>query len=171
MFTSRSIIFALLSSLAVVNACIQCPGSLKVDRSVSHLSSTGPFDQFTVCTYTNAKLSGGDSSVACEYDNVMVSGYNNPAHRPINVMDDGSENLTTGLRSSPYSTAFLRQLNPSLAELAECSLRVESTVSEDRALLQREGGASNAGGSGFEPAKALVRGLAAAPTACTSSST
>ncbi|KAG1718870.1 uncharacterized protein EDB91DRAFT_1089700 [Suillus paluster] len=132
MFTSRSIIFALLSSLAGVNACIQCPGSLKVDGSVSHLSSTNPFDQFTFCFYTNANLSGGDSSVACEYDNVMVSGYNNPANRPINVM---------------------------------------STVSEDRAPLQREGGASNAGGSGFEPAKALVRGLAAAPTACTSSST
>ncbi|KAG1720548.1 uncharacterized protein EDB91DRAFT_335786 [Suillus paluster] len=70
MFTSLpSIIFALLSSLAGVNACIQCPGSLKVDGSVSHLSSTNPFDQFTFCFYTNANLSGGDSSVACEYDN------------------------------------------------------------------------------------------------------
>jgi hypothetical protein len=47
----------------------------------------------------------------------------------------------------------------------------QSTVSEDRVLLNREGGASKAGGSGFEPAKALVRGLAATPTACTSNST
>ena len=62
---------------------------------------------------------------------------------------------------------WLRQLEGvgCLAELPrlECSLRL--------VVYQADHPYAHMPQSGFEPAKALVRGLAAAPTACTSSST
>ncbi|KAG1727464.1 uncharacterized protein EDB91DRAFT_891255 [Suillus paluster] len=68
MFTSRSIIFALLSFLVGANACIQCPATLKVDGSTSYLDDTSVLNEdVTLCIYHNAKLIGDDSSVGCRY--------------------------------------------------------------------------------------------------------
>ncbi|KAG1733600.1 uncharacterized protein EDB91DRAFT_1148305 [Suillus paluster] len=42
MFTSRSIMFALLSFLVGTNACIECPATLMVDGSAMRLSENWP---------------------------------------------------------------------------------------------------------------------------------
>ncbi|KAG1720349.1 uncharacterized protein EDB91DRAFT_1178110 [Suillus paluster] len=68
MFTSRSIMFALLSFLTGASACIQCPSTLQVDGSTSYLGETSNLtDEVTYCEYSNAKLIGSDSAVACRY--------------------------------------------------------------------------------------------------------
>ncbi|KAG1747083.1 uncharacterized protein EDB91DRAFT_1116146 [Suillus paluster] len=61
MFTSRSIIFALLSFLVGVNACVQCPATVKGIQ----LSATLPDDQVTVCVYNG--INGDGSTVLCQY--------------------------------------------------------------------------------------------------------
>ncbi|KAG1734270.1 uncharacterized protein EDB91DRAFT_1147170 [Suillus paluster] len=60
MSTSRTIIFALLSFLAGVNACLQCAASLDVDGSAVALSKTFLNDGVRYCIY--------GSSANCQYD-------------------------------------------------------------------------------------------------------
>ncbi|KAG1730111.1 uncharacterized protein EDB91DRAFT_793078 [Suillus paluster] len=64
MFTSRSIMFALLSFLAGANACLQCPDTLNVGGSTINLHDTYPEDTDTFCSYT--------SSVWCQYYTVSA---------------------------------------------------------------------------------------------------
>ncbi|KAG1730103.1 uncharacterized protein EDB91DRAFT_1157805 [Suillus paluster] len=68
MFTSRTIIFALLSFIAGANACIKCPATLKLDGVDTKLYDTYPDNQVTFCYYSNPKVAGGvDPSVYCQY--------------------------------------------------------------------------------------------------------
>ncbi|KAG1723725.1 uncharacterized protein EDB91DRAFT_160688 [Suillus paluster] len=69
MFTSRSIMFALLSFLAGANACIQCPASIEVDGSVADHYLTLPNDQYTICIYYNDQLPSGET---CRYGTVSA---------------------------------------------------------------------------------------------------
>ncbi|KAG1740445.1 uncharacterized protein EDB91DRAFT_1132453, partial [Suillus paluster] len=67
MFTSRSIIFALISFLAGANACVQCPATLNTNSRVMKLHNTLPDVSFTACVY-DINNSGGPT-VSCQYDN------------------------------------------------------------------------------------------------------
>ncbi|KAG1734256.1 uncharacterized protein EDB91DRAFT_1147101 [Suillus paluster] len=69
MFSSRSIMFALLSFLAGANACIQCPRILNYEGTLMKLLSTVPKGRVTYCNYSppvncqyytnNGRMSGG----------------------------------------------------------------------------------------------------------------
>ncbi|KAG1734267.1 uncharacterized protein EDB91DRAFT_1147167 [Suillus paluster] len=54
MFTSRTIMFALLSFLASANACIQCPATINVGDDTMKLSSSGAVGvSDTDCVYSD----------------------------------------------------------------------------------------------------------------------
>ncbi|KAG1730100.1 uncharacterized protein EDB91DRAFT_1157772 [Suillus paluster] len=76
MFTSRHIIFALLSFLASANACIQCPASLRVNNHDTDLIKTTPGDK-TVCLYGGAESDG--SAITCRYSNIGLLIHGNKA--------------------------------------------------------------------------------------------
>ncbi|KAG1730112.1 uncharacterized protein EDB91DRAFT_1157866 [Suillus paluster] len=89
MFTSRFIIFALLSLLAGANACVQCPSSVKVNNSATELSKTLPDVSVTSCIYYvyTPNSNNEDSSVTCQYDTSngkLSGGYKScPATAPV----------------------------------------------------------------------------------------
>ncbi|KAG1720348.1 uncharacterized protein EDB91DRAFT_1178109 [Suillus paluster] len=72
MFTSRSIMFALLSFLASANACVKCPAKFNVEHDdVATYVSERTIPQYPggpviLCSYYSAKLYGGDL-VHCAY--------------------------------------------------------------------------------------------------------
>ncbi|KAG1734225.1 uncharacterized protein EDB91DRAFT_1147076 [Suillus paluster] len=70
MFTSPSIMFALLSFLAGANACIQCPATMRVGGGVNKLRDTNIHDQFTYCNYDHVPLYA--SNVYCMYNTVSA---------------------------------------------------------------------------------------------------
>ncbi|KAG1734218.1 uncharacterized protein EDB91DRAFT_1147068, partial [Suillus paluster] len=65
MFTSRSIMFALISFLAGANACVQCPATVRVGGSTKKLRDTNTLDNFTYCNYDDVTLYS--STIYCMY--------------------------------------------------------------------------------------------------------
>ncbi|KAG1727465.1 uncharacterized protein EDB91DRAFT_1163894 [Suillus paluster] len=87
MFTSRSIIFVLLSFLASTDACVQCPAKMQVDSINMYIFDTFVDDKITFCIY-NGKTSDG-SAVYCNYTaKGKIQAGNQSCPRAANVLKD-----------------------------------------------------------------------------------
>ncbi|KAG1744099.1 uncharacterized protein EDB91DRAFT_1124488 [Suillus paluster] len=73
MLPSRFIMFALLSFLAGVNACVQCPATVMFEGSATKLAQTIPGDVIS-CIYRKST----SPALVCRYD--VIFGYNIEGH-------------------------------------------------------------------------------------------